>query len=111
MAQHSVLCGVFPGANHIWIANITSESLKVSTINCAVSTQQQPINSITDLINIYPDRFDCIGEFKKTHKLTVNPNVPYHIDPLRRMPIALQEKIKNELDKIFSQQVIRKIEE
>ena len=90
----------------------TSESLKVVTMNCAVSThQQKPINSVTDLKNIYPDRFDCIGEFQKTHKLSVNPNVPCHIDPPRRTPIALREKIKNELDKMVSQQVIRKIEE
>ncbi|CAE1292604.1 unnamed protein product [Acanthosepion pharaonis] len=89
----------------------TSVSLKVVTMNCAISVQQQPINSVADLMRLYPDRFDRIGEFRRTHKLAVNPNVPCHIDPPRRTPIAMREKIKAELDKMESQGVIRRIEE
>ncbi|CAE1279480.1 unnamed protein product [Acanthosepion pharaonis] len=89
----------------------TSVALKVVTMNCAISVQHLPINSIADLIRLYHDRFDRIVEFRRTHKLAVNLNVPCHIDPPRRKPIAMREKIKAELDKMESQGVIRRIEE
>ena len=91
----------------------TPESLRVVTMNCGISTQLQPINSVKDLMNstIYPDRFDCNGEFQKTHKLTVNPNMLCHIDLPIRTPMVLRKKIKNGLYKMVSQQIIQRIEE
>ena len=59
----------------------------------------------------YPQQFDWIGELQKTHKLVVDPNVPPRIDPPRRTPIALKDKIKSELDKMVDQRIIRTIEE
>ncbi|CAE1261906.1 unnamed protein product [Acanthosepion pharaonis] len=80
-------------------------------MNCAISVQHQPINSVADLMRLYPDRFDRIGEFRRTHKLAVNPNVSCHINPPGRTPIAMREKLKAELDNMESQGVIHRIEE
>ena len=92
----------------------TCEALHVVTLHCALSNetpQPQKINNIRDLMNQYPQQFDRIGELQKTHKLVVDSNVPSRIDPPRRTPIALRDKIKSELDKMVSQQIIRTIEE
>ena len=92
----------------------TCQALHVVTLHCELSNstpQSQPINSISELIRQYPQQFDQIGELPTTHTLVVDPNVPSRIDPPRRTPIALKDKIKAELDKMVEQQVIRRIEE
>ena len=93
----------------------TCEALHVVTLHCELSNkvpQPQKINNIRDLIQQYPQQFDRIGELQKTHnKLVVDPNVPTRIDPPRRTPIALKDKIKSELDKMVAQRIIRTIEE
>ena len=88
------------------------EQLNVVTLHCAVtSTKAETINSVNDLVQKYPNQFDSIGEFPTTHKLIVDPNIPCHIDPPRRVPIALKDTIKLELDKMVDQKVIRPITE
>jgi hypothetical protein len=86
------------------------EDLQVVTLHCAVGSPKQ-INTTEDLVTAYPNQFDSIGEFRTVHKLTIDPNVPPRIDPPRRIPIALKDKIKSELDKMVEQDVIRRIEE
>lgn len=97
-----------PGAAILGL--LTLVAFRVVTMNCALSAQHQPINSVADLMHIYLDRFDRISEFQRTHKL-VNPNVPCHKDPPRRTSIAMHKKIKAKLDKMEPQGVSRRIEE
>ena len=84
--------------------------MNVVSLNCAVS-DQKPIQDTRDLITQFPDMFDRIGNFPNVHRLHVDPHVPPHIDAPRRTPIAMQDKIKQELDSMVKQDVIRKIEE
>ena len=101
-----------PGAAILGL--LTCEALHVVTLHCELSNkapQPQKINNIGDLMQQYPQQFDRIGELQKTHKLVVDPNVPPRIDPPRRTPIALKDKIKSELDKMVDQRIIRTIEE
>lgn len=88
----------------------SSEHFKIVTLHCAVQKTKH-INSITDLKTLYPNQFDRIGEFKSEHKLVIDPNVPARINPPRKIPIALRDTIKAELDNMCQQNVIRKIEE
>ena len=91
----------------------TCEALHVVTLHCELSNKVPPpqkINNIGDLMQQYPQQFDRIGELQKTQKLVVDPNVPPRIDPPRRTPIALKDKIKSELDKMVDQRIIRTIE-
>ncbi|PIK44609.1 hypothetical protein BSL78_18530 [Apostichopus japonicus] len=85
--------------------------LHLITLHCAITKEQSNINSIQDLKQAYPNQFDKIGEFQNEHKLVLDPNVPSHIDPPRKTPIALRGKIKQELDSMESQSIIRRIEE
>ena len=90
----------------------TCKSLNVVTLHCLVKKETpNVINSVQDLIQQFPDQFDKVGEFKTVHKLQVDKSVPSHIDPPRRLPIALKDKVKHELDQMEQQGIIRKIEE
>lgn len=86
------------------------QSLSVVTLNCSITSAIPTTNNVADLKRLYPDQFDTIGDLN-THKLTVDPNVPARINAPRRTPIAMKDKIKAELDKMVTQQVIRPIEE
>ena len=59
-----------------------------------------PITSVQDLMRSYPDQFERIGSLPGEVKLVVDPNVPTHIDPPRKTPIALKDSIKHELEKM-----------
>ena len=85
-------------------------ALKVLTLHCAIS-HTTSVNNINDLMQLYPNQFDRIGELPNEHHLTIDPNMPGRIDPPRRTPIALKQQIKQELDKMVAQKIIRKIEE
>ena len=67
--------------------------------------------SVQDLTRAYPDQFDRIGSLPGEAKLVVDPNVPTHIDPPRKTPIALKDSIKQELDKMEKSGVIRRVTE
>ena len=43
--------------------------------------------------------------------IALDPNIPPHVDPSRRTPIALKDKIQSELDNMVQQGVIRHIQE
>ena len=101
-----------PGAAILGLS--TCEALHVVTLHCELSNkapQPQKINNIRDLMQQYPQQFDRIGELLKTHKLVIDPSVPTRIDPPRRTPIAVKDKIKSELDKMVDQRMIHTIEE
>ena len=88
----------------------TSEKMNIVTLHCTVKKESR-ISTVQDLVREYPDQFDKIGCFPNVHQLKTDPNVQPRIDAPRRVPIALKEKIKCELDKMVSQDVIRPIEE
>ncbi len=62
------------------------------------------VKSKEENVPSFMSEFDyCFGELDtlpKVHKITVNPNVPPVVDPPRRVPIALQPKLKEELDRM-----------
>ncbi|KAK7108980.1 hypothetical protein V1264_013102 [Littorina saxatilis] len=88
----------------------TCEQLKVVTLHCSIDTERsEPISSTKDLMRRYPQQFDRIGDLPGEAKLVVDPDVPTHIDPPRKTPIALKDSIKNELDKMEESGVIKRV--
>ena len=90
------------------------EALKIVTLHCSIETSPQnkkPITCIQDLIESNPEQFDKIGKMPGPAKLVVDPNTPPHIDAPRKTPIALKEAIKEELDSMVRNDVIRKVTE
>ncbi len=75
----------------------------------APPTRSQPIRSAEQLIAMYPDRFEGLGEFQGEHHIVLDPSVPPRVHPPRKTPIAMREKIKVELDEMERLDVIAKV--
>ena len=58
----------------------------------------------------YADCFKGIGCFKGEYHITLDPKVPPVIHPPRRVPEALKEPLKNELDSLVNQKIIVKVD-
>ena len=103
------------------------EKLFLVTLHCTINAQSsaeyasvttQPtitstsaINSVDDLTRMYPQQFDQIGCFPGEVKLVMDPAVPPRVNPPRKTPIALKDAIKNSLDSMVEDDVIRKVHE
>ena len=73
------------------------------------------IDKINSKIPEYLQEFsDCFGElgcFSKTHHIETDPNVRPTINPSRRVPIALQSKLYDELQRMIAMGVIVRVDE
>ena len=94
------------------------EQLKLITLHCTVKKEdafQTPaamrINATKDLMQMYPDQFDKIGSIPGEVRLSVNKNIHPHIDAPRKTLIALKDYIKQELDNMVKDRIIRKVTE
>ena len=94
------------------------EQLKLITLHCTVKKGhafQTPaatrINATKDLMQIYPDQLDKIGSMPGAVRLSVNKNIHPHINAPRKTPIALKDYIKQELDNMVKNKIIRKVTE
>ena len=57
---------------------------------------------------MYPDQFDKIGSIPGAVRLSIKKNIHPHIDAPRKTPIALKDYIKQELDNMVKNKIIRK---
>ena len=67
-----------------------------------------------DSPNFFAEFNDCfgdIGSLPKTHHISVKPEVTPTISPARRVPIALGDKLKSELDRMIKLDVIKPVSE
>ena len=64
------------------------------------------------IIEEYPDLFDGkLGKLPVTCKLTVDPDVAPVVRPARKIPLAMRDRVKQELDSMVAQGVISPITE
>ena len=84
-----------------------SEQISTPVMN----SETQRINNVSDLKRLYPDQFDRIGNFPGEVKLYVNPGIQPRINAPRKPAIALKDTLKDELDKMEKQGVIKKVTE
>ena len=82
--------------------------MKVITIN---NVKTNKIKTSDDLENMYPDRFEGIGNFEGTYHIVTDPTVPPVIHFPRRPPISMVQEIKDELDQMEETGVIKKVTE
>ena len=93
------------------------ETLKIVTIHGVEgpTTESCPgssiphITSVKDLMNMYPDRFDRIGEFKGETTIHLKEGATPSIDAPRKFSVNLKPKLEQELKKMETQGVICKI--
>jgi hypothetical protein len=63
------------------------------------------------LLNEYPDCFNGIGCFDGEFHITLDPDVPPVVHPPHRVPEALRDKLKNELENLELHGIIAKVSE
>ena len=81
-------------------------SLDLNLINFVGNTTE------TTVQNEFPLVFKGLGAFEKEYEITVDSNVaPYAVLAPRRIPIPLTQKVKEELDRLESLDVVRRITE
>ena len=68
-------------------------------------------SGIPTYLNRYLHCFGPLGCFEQKHKIIVDPNVSPTVNPPRRVPISILGKLKDELDRMVSMQVIVPVEE
>ena len=88
---------------------VPSHDVSVSKAHSRSPPGGTRINSIDDLKWWFPDCFDRIGCLDGDAELYTKPGSNPHIDPPRRCPDALKPKVKEELDRMVSQNIIRKV--
>lgn len=87
----------------------SSRSLRLVTIHCSIKSNEnfQPVNSTKDLMKQYPGQFDKVGNFPGEYHIVLKENP----EPPRKCPINLRDELKEELDSMQQQEVIRKVTE
>ena len=99
----------------------TSEQLHLVTINVdsvtdtdtheTKSTAQSVIHDINDLKRAYPQQFDTVGDFTGEAKFMLKDDAEGFIDAPRKCNIHMKDNLKQELQNMVSQGVLRKVDE
>ena len=94
----------------------TCEEMHVITINTvdAAYTLESKMDipkfkTVKDLKHLYPQQFDSVGNFKVPAKLLLKEDANPSIDPPRKFSIHLKDKLREELNKMEQQGIIRKV--
>ena len=91
----------------------TCKSLDLIRVNVDEIHKQQhkhTFNSISDVMAMFPDRFDAIGKFEGEENLILHPDSTPHVDAPRKCPIHLKDKILDELKRMTEQQIIKPVD-
>ena len=99
----------------------TCRDMKLVTLNHGISTTQAETASMpnpqgnadarSELLCQYQDCFQRIGCFQRESHFTLDPTVPPVIHPPQRVPEALREPLKRELDALVEQGIIPEVDE
>ena len=97
--------------------------MKLVTLNYSLTTATSPgatkptpkpscdADAKKELLIQYEDCFKGVGCFPGEFHITLDPTVPPVIHPPRRVPEALREPLKKELDALVQQGIIIKVDE
>ena len=73
--------------------------------------KQKEVSTVQNLTESYKDVFEGLGCLPGEHKIQLDETVPPVIHPCRKVPFALHDKLKQELDRMEKAEVICKVEE
>lgn len=64
----------------------------------------------TDITNEYADVFDGTGCFDRCHHIKLDENATPVVHPPRRVPFALRDRLKEELDRLVEHNIVEKVD-
>lgn len=62
--------------------------------------QKEPSKSLPEILREYPDVFQGLGCLPGEHKIQLDPRVKPVVHPPRKVPLAIRDKVKEELDRM-----------
>lgn len=102
----------------------TCTEMKLVTLNYSLSKEKiEPAETLpaqvpqgdpeakAALLRQYADCFEGIGCFSGEFHITLDPTIPPVVHPPRRVPEALQEPLRKELESLVNQGIITKVDE
>ena len=94
------------------LVTINVDNVHDNTSDCGKpKVMPAQIEDIKDLVSLYPQQFDKIGNFKGTEKLHLKDDAEVFIDAPRKCSVHIKDKLKQDIDNMLSQKVIRKVDE
>ena len=100
-----------PTSKRLHLVTIHVDSVTGVDTHETKSTAQPVIHDINDLTCAYPQRFDTVGNFAGEAKLMLKDDAEAFIDAPRKCSIQMKDNLKQELQNMVSQGVIRKVDE
>ena len=102
----------FDSCRAMGLVKIENRVLKMThTEVAALKTVDLPPTIPKDIAEEYPELFQGLGQFPRIHTMQTRPEVQPVVHAPRRVPFALRDRLKSELDKDESLGVIVKVDE
>ncbi|XP_037093124.1 uncharacterized protein K02A2.6-like [Pollicipes pollicipes] len=89
----------------------SSRQLNLVTLHCAITATGSKVNTVEDLVKIYPDEFDKIGKFPGKYHIELKEEAQPVIHAQRKFSIHLREQLKAQLDEMETTGVIKQVQE
>ena len=100
-----------PTSEQLHLVTFHVDSVTDADTHETKSTAQPVIHDINDLKHACPQQFDTVGNFAGEAKLLLKDDTEAFIDAPRKCSIHMKHKLKQELQNMVSQGVIRKVDE
>ncbi|KAE8291509.1 Retrovirus-related Pol polyprotein from transposon 17.6 Protease [Larimichthys crocea] len=108
--EHHLMFVVVPDGHDSLLGDTACENLGlVRRVYCLNNVNSQ--TSVETIVNQYPDIFKGFGVLPFTYKIQLKDDAQPVVHAPRRIPAPLRGKLKQELDRMLSLGVIRKVEE
>ena len=86
-------------------------ALGLITRNSVCNVLKSKPSNCEELLEQYKDVFEGYGRFKGTYKITLSEDAVPHISAPRRIPQALHDKVKSEIDQMEKDGIITAVHE
>ena len=107
--EHNLMFVVVPDVHESLLGDDACDRLGlVKRVYCVNTNAQKSIESVVDQ---YPDIFKGFGVLPFTYKIQLKDDAQPVVHAPRRVPAPLRDKLKQELDRMTSLGVIKKVEE
>lgn len=107
--SHNLMFIIVPDGHESLLGDKACE--KLGLVRRVYSINRSEPKSVNTIVNQYPDIFKGFGVLPFTYKIQLKEGAQPVVHAPRRVPAALKDKLKEELDRMESLEVIRKVEE